>query len=258
MQYELLGKENQPVADTLRSLAYAIYWQGKPDQAQPLCRESLRITRKLVGSNSLAVVERLHLLGFAVGDQHRLKEGEALLREALTIRRKPLPRELETREQERAEAAPVRVGSPEVIFFQQPREEFLGQVLCLLRPATLTSGERVERKPVSATHASSASGLSGAWPSAAATTALQCVVGKKPSGFCGASDIGGSVPQASRGRERKSIDGGDSFDPTPHPTIYVFQSSESCPTISPAWRPLFNRGMDFVVAAKPTAEVVLL
>ena len=54
------------------------------------------------------------------------------------------------RQQERTEPAAVAVHAGELIFFQQPREKFLGQILRVVRIMSLPPHKSVNRKPVGA------------------------------------------------------------------------------------------------------------
>ena len=80
------AKQDAELARTLRNLGDTLLRVGRPREAEPYCRESLEVYRKVHPQDDATTAWVQHLLAQALQAQNKLPEAEALLRQAMKTR----------------------------------------------------------------------------------------------------------------------------------------------------------------------------
>ena len=75
---------------TLNALAAELHDQGKFDEAEPLLREALEMSRKILGNRHQITLASINNLGMVLKDKGDLATAELLYREALEVQRETL------------------------------------------------------------------------------------------------------------------------------------------------------------------------
>ena len=97
LSLELLGArlqeertDGEATISTLDTLARELQTQGKYDEAEPLCREALEVSRETLGSRHLSTLRSINNLGVLLKVKGDLAAAEPLVREALEVSRETL------------------------------------------------------------------------------------------------------------------------------------------------------------------------
>jgi tetratricopeptide (TPR) repeat protein len=85
-----LGERHPDVATSLNNLAGLYRAQGRYDEAEPLYRQALELSRELLGERHPDVATSLNNLAYLYQSQGRYDEAEPLYRQALELSRELL------------------------------------------------------------------------------------------------------------------------------------------------------------------------
>jgi tetratricopeptide (TPR) repeat protein len=96
LREKVLGKEHPGTLTSIHNIALFLQSQGKYDEAEPMYRQTLALTEKILGKEHLrhaSTLTSMNNLAFLLQSQGKYDEAEPMYRQTLALREKILGKE---------------------------------------------------------------------------------------------------------------------------------------------------------------------